>query len=231
MSNKSVNVVCLKWGTKYDAYYVNVLYTMVRRHLLLPHRFFCITDNPVGLDEGITILPLITEPGLKGWWYKLSLFRGKIYGDDLVGTTLFLDLDVVIQDTIDCLFDYDSGGFIILKDWAFTGDIWNSSVFRIEIGDHKDVWKDFVQDKHQIMRRLHGDQDWISEKITNPKIWPSEWIVSFKHHCDPEPPADAKIVVFHGDPKPDEAKANFISEHWWYLKKPRWFKKLMKLNR
>jgi len=43
-----VNVICLKWGTRYDAGYVNRLRRMVQRHLIQPHRFVCLTDDTIG---------------------------------------------------------------------------------------------------------------------------------------------------------------------------------------
>ena len=39
------NVVCIKWGEKYSAEYVNRLYGMVQRQLSLPHRFVCLTED------------------------------------------------------------------------------------------------------------------------------------------------------------------------------------------
>jgi len=48
-----VNVVCLKWGIKYDREYVNRLYSMVERNLTIPHRFICVTDDPRELNPAI----------------------------------------------------------------------------------------------------------------------------------------------------------------------------------
>ncbi len=39
------NIICIKWGTKYPAYYVNRLYAGIQRHLNRPFRFFCVTDD------------------------------------------------------------------------------------------------------------------------------------------------------------------------------------------
>ena len=48
MGNK-VNIICMKWGEKYDSSYVNILYNMVERNLNRPFRFVCFTDNKSGL--------------------------------------------------------------------------------------------------------------------------------------------------------------------------------------
>jgi hypothetical protein len=94
-----VNVVCLKWGTKYSPDYVNKLAAMVRRNLSRPHRFVCLTEDRTGVYDSIKCLPLPDEDlGLTGWWHKLSLFCPEVH--DLAGPTLFPDLDIVITGVI-----------------------------------------------------------------------------------------------------------------------------------
>ena len=39
-----VNVICMKWGTKYGPESVNRLYKGVQRHLKRPHRFAHVDD-------------------------------------------------------------------------------------------------------------------------------------------------------------------------------------------
>ena len=96
------NVICIKWGTKFGADYVNRLYKMVEKNLSIPHRFVCFTDNAEGLVEGIEVRDLPeyndnTAIGDKGW-RKLSLFNEQLA--DLKGTALFLDLDIVIRQDL-----------------------------------------------------------------------------------------------------------------------------------
>ena len=43
-------VVCVKYGTKYGADYVNKLFRGVKNNLNLPHKFICFTDDPNELD-------------------------------------------------------------------------------------------------------------------------------------------------------------------------------------
>jgi hypothetical protein len=63
---------------------------------------------------------------MKGWRYKLQLFQQGFCG--LSGQTLFLDLDVVIVDNLDPLFDYVPQSFSIIQDLQ-AGEQFNSSVF------------------------------------------------------------------------------------------------------
>ena len=47
----SLNVICMKWGTKYSSEYVNKLYSMVARNLSVPFRFVCFTDDADGIKD------------------------------------------------------------------------------------------------------------------------------------------------------------------------------------
>ena len=68
--------VCVKWGTKYGAEYVNKLRHGVRRHLRTPHAFVCFTDDATDLDvrSGITAEPLPSVGEWHTWWNKATLF-------------------------------------------------------------------------------------------------------------------------------------------------------------
>lgn len=237
-----VKIVCLKWGTKYPAEYINRLYRMVNKHLSLPFEFYCLTDNTDELDSNIRVLDLELESGLKGWWYKLQLFKHDFYG--LSGQAMFLDLDVVITGSIDSLFEFNADDFVIIKDLQ-QGKIYNSSVFKLQLGSQTHIWDSFIKDKAGIVKRMHGDQDWISETVTGAKIWPKDWVVSFKKECNARnkhswgiigrflrskglflpkgiasPPKEAKIVYFHGKPDPDDV----VNTPYGMWKKAPWIK-------
>ncbi len=71
-------VVCVRWGDKYGAEYVERLAAGVRRHLTTGHRFVCYTDDVEALrgrDGGVEARPLGTGCGeWRGWWHKAFLF-------------------------------------------------------------------------------------------------------------------------------------------------------------
>ena len=101
-----VNVICMKWGTKYGPEYVNTLHNMVQRHLTLPHRFVCLTDSTEGLNAGIETFPIPPMPielnGPERGWKKLLTFAPTLY--DLHGDTLFLDIDIIVTGSLDEFF-------------------------------------------------------------------------------------------------------------------------------
>ena len=240
----TLNVICLKWGTKYPAEYVNKLYRMVHRNLTVPHRFICVTDDSVGLEPGIETKPLL-DPELKGWWHKLSLFRSELY--DLKGTLLFFDLDVVITGNLDRLIDYQPGKFCILNDLS-KPNMYNSSVFRVPVGEYAFIWESFQKQSEEVITRLYGDQDWVSEIYTEATLWPESWMLSYKKQMNARSkrsygligkklrqlgvmkttgtthlPSDCSAVIFHGKPDPEDVKdgpydvwmhAPWINDHW-----------------
>ena len=106
-SNEVVNVLCMKWGTKYSADYVNTLYAMVSRNLSREFRFVCLTEDARGLDKKIEVFPLpeiaVSLDGPERGWNKLAVFSETLY--DLKGKVLCLDLDLIITGSLDDIFD------------------------------------------------------------------------------------------------------------------------------
>ena len=233
----TVNVVCMKWGTLYGPHYVNRLANMVRARLARPHRFLCFTDDAEGVDPRIETAPLppidlAPEHAMKPW-RKIGLFNERLA--DLEGTTLFLDLDIVIVGGLGPFFDYEPGAFCIIRNWTRPENgIGNSSVYRFEVGADSYVLERFRSEPHRRwIDEYRNSQTFLSRSVRDLRFWPAEWCVSFKKHCvpkgprrlfeTPSVPEGARIVVFHGLPNPDDALAGRWPEaDWW--KRP--FKRL-----
>ena len=212
------NVVCMKWGTKFSSEYVNILYASVRRNLSFDVRFVCFTDDAAGLNPEIETRPLPEMTGLEGrperGWRKLTLFQEKLA--DLEGTALFLDLDVVIADSLDPFFKAP-GGFRIIEDWNLPGTkIGNSSVFRFEIGARPDVLDYFLANREKVYAAHRNEQAYLSWAIAQKEpleYWDRDWCLSFKRHfmrpfplgyfLEPKRRPGVKVIVFHGNPNPD----------------------------
>lgn len=244
---QTVNVLCIKWGAKYGPEYVNRLRAMVARNLSRPHRFVCLTDHAEGIDAGIEV-KAIPETGFadfdqrQAWtfahgWLKLTSFKNPLY--DLVGPTLFIDLDVVIVASIDCFFD-EPGQFLVIKEWDKRDETGNTSVYRYEIGAHADALEHLKQNKTAALASVRNEQEYITGFLARQgklKYWPAGWCVSFKRHClrkgplgwflPARIPPGAKIVAFHGKPNPPDAivgksgkwyrrvlPVRWVAEHW-----------------
>ena len=91
-------IVCINWGTKFGAPYINRLYSMVSRNITPPFRFVCFTDVSDGVRSEVDCFDLPEMPGFmpqntRGKWPKSRLWAPTL--GDLQGSFLFLDLDVV----------------------------------------------------------------------------------------------------------------------------------------
>jgi hypothetical protein len=212
-----VNVICMKWGTAYGPEYVNILHAMVRRNLTRPFRFVCFTDDTSGINDGIECQPLPEMPLVSGnpmhGWRKIGSFAPGLAG--LEGPTLFLDLDLVIIDNIDCFFDHP-GDFCIIENWTTPGrGIGNSSVYRFDPAKYAFVFETYCRDPKRIIETYDNEQIMVSKVIGDITFWPETWCRSFKRHSlpggllncfvRPKIPEGTKILVFHGHPKPIEA--------------------------
>ncbi len=227
-------IICMKWGTRYGPEYVNRLYGMVARHLSVPFQLVCFTDDAGGIDERVSIrdlpaLDLPAEAPERGW-NKLTTLQAGLGG--LQGEALFLDLDVVIVDRIDDFFTYPAEFAIIPDARLRRRMIGNSSVYRFKIGKYDDILQRFRRDFAQIRRQFRNEQAYLSAEIRKRgelSFWPDAWCPSFKHDCMPSwpltyfrdapIPTGAKIIVFHGHPKPPDAIAG-VSRKWYRPVRP-----------
>lgn len=235
-------ILCMKWGTKYGPEYVNRLYAMVRRNLKGDFRFVCLTDDGSGIRAEVECFPI---PDLKlpdglpeRGWKKLTTFEVDLHG--LKGTALFLDVDVVITDSIDAFFE-QPGEFLIIHDWKrpwrVTG---NSSVYRFKLGAHADVLQQFRTTGAEARDAFRNEQAFLSDVLHKQgklSYWPTSWCCSYKYHCippwptnywrEPSVPAGTKIVIFHGEVNPPDAlegrrnralrfvrRAPWIADYW-----------------
>jgi len=209
MTEETVNVLCMRWGTIYSSDDVNRLAAQVRRHLPRPHRFVCFTDDSTGLDPRIEAMPL-PELGLPPGhgdtrWRKLGLFRRDLGGPDapLTGTALFLDIDLVVVDDLSPFLDLPGDFFIIRDDDLFRKkplrkinpardrflhSVGNSSVFRYRIGDHAYILDAYLADPAAATRDYEISQQFQSAQLAahgHLHYWPKGWCVCFKNDCVP----------------------------------------------
>ncbi len=210
--------ICIKWGTRYPALYVNRLASMIRRNTARPIRIVCFTDDTDGIEPGVETAPLppINVPEREQWtgWRKISLWQAPLL--DLEGDVLFFDLDVVITGAIDDFFDFEPGRFCVAKNWSEPKlNVGNTSVYRFPVGPMSYIFDDFNRDPERYLARYRIEQKYISAEAKDMAFWPERWCLSFKHSLlprwplnfflAPKLPPDAKVIAFTGKPDPDEA--------------------------
>lgn len=214
----AVTVMCvLKSGSKdYTPDYVSKLKSMVERHSTVAYRFVCLTD--VRFDvPGVEQLPLLKN--LAGWWSKLELFApGKTNTPYIV----YFDLDTVIINNIDNILN-------LQVDFAGVGawmpglernkpEYFNSSLM---------IWRNnedfsFLHDEYKGEYYRDGDQEYIVKSLINHNVKYktlqeiTTGIYSYKRNCLTGIPSDAKVICFHGRPRPSEAArtVGWVRSYW-----------------
>ena len=189
MTNPKI-LVCMKWGKKYGPEYVNRLYAAAKIHITGEFSFVCLTDDSSGLAPAILTYPIpelgcASPTNTPGKWKKVALWGNEI-GQHIKGTVLFLDLDSIILDNIDCYFNFgDPEDIILERNWARPlSGLGQTSVFRFPVGAHPDILANFQKDSQAIADRFKFEQHYITnstKKIL--KCWPRGWTRHFRLHC------------------------------------------------
>lgn len=233
-----LTVVCWKWTPRpgyrstFGPETVNTLAKMVKRHYPDPHRFLCVTDDPVGIDKAIDTVPVWNDfadlPSPHGGnnpscYRRLRAFHpdiGKVFGERFVS----LDLDCVITGDLRPVWNRREE-FVIYGD-TNPRTYYNGSMFLLTAGARPHVWTQFdpVNSPRLALRSgLFGsDQGWVSY-ILGPKE--AKWskrdgVYSFRNELARRPalPVDAKVAVFHGKEDPwvptVQMKHPWIREHY-----------------
>lgn len=233
-----INVICLKWGIKYNSTYVNRLYAGIKRNTTIPFIFHCFTEKPAGINPLIRTHPLPHSGKLKSWWNKVYLFSNDM---PIKGPIFFVDLDTLITGNVDKIMT--AQGFVVLRDFyaekargVSTKDI-GSGLMKWDTTDgqpHPEIWNNFIKNPQKVVKQLHphGDQRWIQRFVPERKYWQDlfpKQVVSFKTHCVKRLPVKAKIVCYHGKPTiPESITKNckgwrstpippsaWVKDHWY----------------
>lgn len=176
----------------------------------------CFSDSHI---PGIKTIPL--KENWPGWWAKLELFRPDIQED-----IFFLDLDTVITGDISVLLAEKR--MMMLNDFYHPQFV-ASGVMYIPHDVKREVWQKFTHnpERHMRIHRVSGDQGFLSRALT-PARWQDDYpgqFISYKAHVaacwmpgfnetrsdgDGTLPPDARIVCFHGFPRPWEVQLDWI---------------------
>ncbi len=232
---KIANVICIKWGNAYSARDVNVLFNMVSRNIV-NHvlKFYCFTDDAVGLNERIIVRDLPRMNMRKEDCRYAYQKEAGLCDDDLGGLkgqrVLFFDLDVVVTGNIDCFFEFaQDDDFVIINDWNTKGNhVGQASCYSWRVGTLGFI-KEYFEINHKTIIDKYGtaSQEYLSSKVIEKKgslkFWPEEWCRSYKVHAlpiwfmrpfvEPRLPKGAKVLAFHGRPKIEDAIKGVWSPH------------------
>jgi hypothetical protein len=149
-----INIITIKWGTKYDHRHPNKVYEDCKKKCSFDFKFYCITDNDTGLHKDIIALPMPTHSNLNYNDYiedhlerKTLLWdRPKLYmftDFDFKGTNIFLDIDAEVKEDLIYLTTLPSEKPWLIDMWWKTNwrenwdKLWNGRVNTSVV-----VWKD-----------------------------------------------------------------------------------------
>lgn len=161
----------------------------------------CATHAPEA--EFLCLRDELLFEGWPGWWAKMSLFR-------YAGPILYFDLDTsIVGDLAPLLTAAQRNRFVALRNPLRTPSRLGSGIMAWS-GDMSHVYHRFRRDPDAHMRRcvtprLWGDQGFISESEMPDAHWqdllPGQ-VLSWKADCKAGVPKHARVVYFHGTPRP-----------------------------
>ena len=232
-----IDCACVIHGDGYSWDYVERLYSMLSRNLSRPVRMHVYTEEhreiPAPYIKHTLVNWEISGPK-RAWWYKMQLFNSEYHR----GPLLYFDLDIVIVDNIDWIWKSNLDYFWAVRDfkylWKPTNFDVNSSIMWWDTTTFDYIWQNFkVQELSQILKKYHGDQDYISDvlvtskrrffDIDRVKSWRWQCLdggynFAQKRHVLPNTGTTVlhptSIMVFHGAPKPDTIADPVIVYHW-----------------
>jgi hypothetical protein len=217
--SEPLSVVCWKWKTpsntistkkrvEFISEDVNRLYKMLQKNLHIDFRLLCVTDDPIGINKEVKIIPIWDEFRDKGGCFvRLGAFRRDI--DKLFGPRfLSIDLDCVVTGDVTPLFTRTED-FIIWGDHGgsakYCGSLW-----MMNSGCRPQVYESFNPDDYQIVDGKYKggtDQQHISRILHDEVLWTKkDGIYAFRNPSNGrrELPIGAKIVFFNGFYHPRE---------------------------
>lgn len=209
MARSAVSVVAVQVGNYcgMGKAYAAAFFNGMRKHLSGNHRYLCMTDDPSTVPEGVEAIE--PEPNLFGWWNKMAMFKpGKLPE----GRALFFDLDTVPLGSLDDFAAYD-GPIAGMRD-PFNKNRFGSAIMAWDVRSSEYIWHAWER-AGMPQFDPEGDQAYIESVIPR---FTDRWqdflpgqIVSYKADCVPLGgiAPGARIICFHGKPRPHEATAPF----------------------
>ncbi len=220
---QSVNrqVLCFKWGTKYDPEYVNRLFGMVDRNLQDAFTLHCFTDDKSGIRSEVVCheLPDLNcdlPTGVPGMWRKVAIWQANLAG--IEGVALYIDLDSVIVDDLTPFFEFGAETDVVLaRNWLKPlSNLGQTTLFRFKVGAQTYLLENFQKNPQAIAEHYRFEQHYVTRSVRGGvKFWPNDWVKHYRVHCLPgyigryfrpaSLPKSARVIAFPGEPNPDDA--------------------------
>lgn len=214
-------IICINWGTRYGAPYINRLYAMIARNITPPFSLTCYTDSGEGVRPEVRCFPLqplemTLRPGTRGKWPKARLWSKTLAG--VAGTVLFMDLDLVVTGNLDPFFTYGEPDDVILaRNWNTPFErLGQTSIYRFPVGKLLPLKEKFLADPQGIADRYRFEQRYVTRNAPGGvRFWPYRWVQNYRVQClwpfplnyvlNPRLPGGCRVVIFPGGLNPPDA--------------------------
>lgn len=184
-------ITVLRSGGIYDLEYLERLADGIYKHA--GHELWCLSDI-----DCPNRIPL--QHDWPGWWAKMELFR-----PDIEGRLFYLDLDTVICGDIRHMLEVTE--LTVLRHryrWGEDKRV-GSGVMMLPQDCRPAIWEKWL--RTQDTNRPRGDQEFMENVWTSHQKWQDLFpgqVLSIKEDCKGRTPEAARIVYYHGKPKPHE---------------------------
>lgn len=218
MTQKNLTVATVfRTGGTYTRDYVEKLKRGFERHLPIPHKFVCLTDD-VYADHCVPL-----KHDWPGWWAKIELFRPGLFD----GPVIAVDLDTVLTGDLSALVQHEHP-FVMMRDFQLP-DRANSCLMYWE-GDNSFIYETFLADPQHYQDIYYrtpmlGDQAMIEVCLMKrgdyPALWqdilPAGFLRNFQLEIEKQGTgwSGASLVWWTYVPKPHQLSFHpLIKEHW-----------------
>lgn len=220
-----VTIVCFLWGdwcAPHGTEYVEKLYRGIERNMPSDRswKFICFNDGEVDVRCPYQNAEIrgIFSPTWMGKLPKVTVFDP---AHGFSGQVFVFDLDTVITGSLQDVMSY-TGDFCVRAwyggikrgKWIPDGDTLSFRAGAMT----RQIWEPFVADGEEVERITGGrERYWYRHCVKEPDMWqrlfPDQFL-SYKNHCRQGLPEDARVVSFHGQPRPHDVDADWVRENW-----------------
>lgn len=191
-----MHIVTVRWcdpeNPKYGPEFVEALRNQLS---VFGHDLTCLGDDRPLRDENLT-----------GWWAKLEAFAP--WNED-IRPCLHIDLDTFVVGDVRPIMALDTSKLWLIKQFLSNTHLGESGLFiapDTELSDR--IWE-----RRHLRNNYYGDGAYL-RSFPHAFIPDAvDGIYSYKRHCQQTCPRDARVVCFHGKPKPPNLEGWALS--WW----------------
>lgn len=204
------------FSSGYSPEWADRLLRGLRRHTPDPELVVVTDYEPENFEEPVQAIEFVHRE--RGWASLMEMFRPDVVGE----RAILVGLDTVI---VGDLADIDG----IQEDAVFPRDPYHApalcnalvSVSALGAETIWDCWQsereEALDDPQFLNFGAFSEMLWMRERL-EPDAWLDDLVpgqvVSYKVHCGDGLPLDARVVYFHGRPKPQDVHNPWMQEHW-----------------